>query len=155
MTDAPQLLTDIRLALRHAELRPVYDVGTDRRRVTVGEEGPRLLNDIATVTGRSNLAQAIVLRLLTPRGELSALGHPGYGSRLHELIGRRNGEGTRHLVKLHILEALQLEPRVARVVEVTTAPHVEQRTRIDVRLSVIPIGDTEVLDVGPFTIELQ
>ena len=154
MADAPHLLTDIRLALRHAELRPVYDVGTDRRRVTAGQERPRVLHDIGTISGRDNLAQAIVLRLLTPRGELSALGHPGFGSRLHELIGRRNDEGTRNLVKLHILEALQHERRVSEVVEVTVAAHPVHRSRVDVRVAVLPIGETSVLDVGPFSIEL-
>ncbi|MGH9139212.1 MAG: GPW/gp25 family protein, partial [Acidimicrobiales bacterium] len=40
-------------------------------------EGPQLL------TGRHNLGQALILRLLTPRGALADLGHAGYGSRLH------------------------------------------------------------------------
>ena len=43
--------------------------------------------DLDTVSGRTNMAQAIVNRLLTRRGELSKLGHPDYGSRLHELVG--------------------------------------------------------------------
>lgn len=154
MADAPQLLTDLRLALRNAELRPVYGVDTDSRRVTAGGDRPRVLNDIGVVGGRENLAQAIVVRLLTPRGELAALGHPGYGSRLHELIGRRNNEGTRNLVKLHILEALQQEARIAEVVEVVTTPHPVQRGRVDVTLAVLPIGESDTMRIGPFTIEL-
>ena len=36
-------------------------------------------------TAGENLAQALLLRLLTPRGSLAALGHAAYGSRLGEL----------------------------------------------------------------------
>src|SRR5947209_14155752 len=98
MADAPQLLTDLRLELRHAELRPVYVVGDESRRVLTGPQG-RLVNrlDLQVVSGTDNLAQAVLMRLLTPRGELAALGHPEYGSRLHELVGRQNTATTRNL----------------------------------------------------------
>jgi len=33
-----------------------------------------------------NLVQALLLRFLTPVGEMELLGHPDYGSRLSELI---------------------------------------------------------------------
>ena len=63
------LLTDLRLDLRHHELRPVYAVATERRRVTT-EQRPLELTDLRTIDGRDNLAQAVIVRLLTPRGEL-------------------------------------------------------------------------------------
>src|SRR5881394_1026881 len=44
--------------------------------------------DLAMARGVENLQQALILRLLTPLGSLSDLGHAGYGSRLHELIGQ-------------------------------------------------------------------
>ena len=156
MADDPQLLTDIRLALRHSELRPVYGADTVERRVTT-RQSSQVLADLALVSGRDNLGQAVVMRLLTPRGELAELAHPDYGSRLHELIGRQNTETTRNLVRLYILESLQQEPRIAKVLEVAVAPSPGTRDRVDVRLRVQPIDTTDpagALSLGPFSLEL-
>lgn len=70
---------------------------------------------LATVSGRANLAQALILRLLTPRGSLSALGHAAYGSRLGELVGRRNDANAHNLARLSVIEAIAQEPRVAQL----------------------------------------
>lgn len=70
------------------------------------------VHDLATWTGRENLAQALVLRLLTPVGSLAALGHAAYGSRLHELIGRPKDSARRNLCRAFVLEAVAQEPRV-------------------------------------------
>lgn len=145
------LLADIRLGLRHKELRPVYVVDTIRRRVP---NKPGTLEDMDVVSGRENLSQAIMMRLLTPRGELSALGHPEYGSRLHELIGQQNTETTRNLVKLYILESLQMEPRIEETVEATVEPAQGSRDRINVLLRVQPTGEVDVVTIGPFSLEL-
>jgi phage baseplate assembly protein W len=153
-----QLLIDIRLGLRHQRFRPVYSVDEDRRRVPARAG---LLRDLGMVSGRDNLAQAVFLRLLTPRGELAELGHPEYGSRLHELIGRVNNETTRNLVKLFILESLQLEPRIAEIVEVTVTAVEGSRTREEVRhlvnvlVRVRPIAETAIVTIGPFVLELD
>jgi phage baseplate assembly protein W len=136
------LLTDIRLDLLHRELRPVYQVA--------GLDG-----DLALVGGRDNLAQAVVLRLLTPRGELAALGHPAYGSRLHELIGEPSSETRRNLAKVHILEALQAEPRIERVDDVAVSPVGAERNLVEVAVSVRPVGAAASIVVGPFTLELS
>jgi phage baseplate assembly protein W len=145
------LLTDIRLGLRDARLRPVYTVDIDRRRVP-NQDG--LLEDLGLVQGVDNLGQAVLLRLLTPRGELAELAHPDYGSRLHELVGRVNTETTRNLVKLFILESLQQEPRIAKVEEVTVTPSSGRRDRVDVSIRVKPIAATTSVTIGPFTLEL-
>jgi phage baseplate assembly protein W len=156
MTDQ-QLLTDIRLELQHSELRPVYRVAMDQRRVR-GQAGR--LEDLGSGSGEANLSQAILLRLLTPRGELAALGHPEYGSRLHELVGRQNTATVRNLMKLYILESLQQEARIAEVLEVTVTPVEGSRTREDVRhrvnvlLRVQPIARLPVITIGPFVLEL-
>jgi phage baseplate assembly protein W len=68
--------------------------------------------DLRVVAGRDNLAQALILRLLTPLGTLRALGHAGYGSRLHELIGREKTPALRHLCRAFVLEAIAQERRV-------------------------------------------
>jgi phage baseplate assembly protein W len=79
---------------------------------THGLEQPAGAADLASVQGRENLAQALVLRLLTPRGALRALGHPEYGSRLGELIGERKTEALRARCRAFVLECVAQEPRV-------------------------------------------
>lgn len=146
-----QLLRDIRLVLRHRELRPVYAVAEDQRNV---QNNAVPLADFGLIEGRDNLGQAILMRLLTPRGELSALAHPEYGSRLHELIGSRNITTSQNLAKLYILESLRLEPRIQKVINVTVEPAAGTRDRLNVSVVVQPIGDAAELRVGPFTLEL-
>lgn len=68
--------------------------------------------DLATVNGRENVAQALILRLMTPVGSLAALGHAQYGSRVHELIGELKTEALRDLCRAFVLEAVAQEPRV-------------------------------------------
>lgn len=145
------LLTDIRLRLRRAELRPVYAVASERRRIP---GTTTMYEDMLLVSGCDNLAQAILIRLLTPRGELARLAHADYGSRLHELIGSSNTETTRNLAKLYILESLSAEPRVEKVLEVRVTPKPGTRQEIDVLLRVQPAGSTDSVTIGPFTLEL-
>src|SRR5262245_32258891 len=155
MATDPQLLRDVHIEVTHHELRPVYIVPAQRRTLPAGQGGRALL-DYEPVDGRDNLGQAIVLRLLTERGELDELGHPEYGSRLHELLGSPNTETRRGLAKLFILEALAQEPRIEKVLDVTVTGHAERtderRHLVDVVIRVQPIGATDVVTVGPFTL---
>jgi phage baseplate assembly protein W len=73
---------------------------------------PAQLVDLGTINERENLAQALILRLLTPRGSLAALGHAQYGSRLHEIIGLRKSEALRNRCRAYVLEVVAQEPRV-------------------------------------------
>jgi phage baseplate assembly protein W len=100
------------------------------------------------VSGRANLGQRLIMRLLTPRGGLAALGHADYGSRLGELIGRLNDAATRNVARLYTLEALAQEPRVREVLalEVTTLPASPDAIRIS--FSVLPLHDDEPLSLG-------
>jgi phage baseplate assembly protein W len=154
----PQLLRDIRIELTHHELRPVYGVPSQRRTLSVAE-GSHTLLDYETVDGRDNLGQAILMRLLTPRGELEELGHPGYGSRLEELIGTPNTETRHSLAKLFVLEALAQEPRVAKVLEVTVTGRPqrtdERRHLVDIVIRVQPAGATDEVTIGPFTLRFE
>lgn len=77
-----------------------------------GLADPPRAADLASVEGRQNLAQALVLRLLTPRGALAALGHRDYGSRLGELVGERKTEALRARCRAFVLECVAQEPRV-------------------------------------------
>ncbi|MCP4115980.1 MAG: GPW/gp25 family protein [Desulfobacteraceae bacterium] len=147
-----ELLTDIGLELTHRELRPVYRVGDTRR---LGPGGKGVMLDLAVKSGRDNLAQAIIMALLTPRGELSALGHPRYGSRLHELVGKVNTSTSHNLVRLHILETLQREPRIEKIVDAVVTPAKERQSSVDVTLQVVPVGETRTVTIGPITLELS
>ena len=109
--------------------------------------------DLETVGGSDNLVQALTLRLNIPRGQLAGLGHPSYGSRLAELVGRPNDATTRNLVKFYTLECIRQEPRVESVlnVKVETTP---ERGRVDVHMCVLPIGESVPLNlVFPFYLE--
>lgn len=77
--------------------------------------------DLQTVTGRENLAQAIINRLLTRKGELARLGHPNYGSRLHLLVGELNNIRIRGKAEIYIRESLAQESRIKEVVQVRFA----------------------------------
>jgi phage baseplate assembly protein W len=104
---------DLRLAIKPAQ-RPTLPPGTP----ATGAQGDRPepgtaeIADLATVSDRHNLAQALILRLLTPRGALAALGHATYGSRLHELIGESKTEALRARCRAFVLETVAAEPRV-------------------------------------------
>jgi phage baseplate assembly protein W len=145
--DTRHLLRDIAVHPVHLQLRPVY-------RLTETNKLPRHAWDFKPREGLENLAQAVILRLLTPRGELAALGHPEYGSRVHELIGRENTTTQRNLLKLFILEALSFEPRIEKVAELLVTPSPGTRSTVDVLLRVKPAGAATLVTIGPFTIEL-
>lgn len=110
--------------------------------------------DLEVVRGKAALVQALILRLMTERGELAPLGHPDYGSRHHQLVGEPNTEGNRNLVKLYILECLRQEPRLAQVVrlDVRAAPGRENRDKVDVTITVTMRGVPDPLSfVIPFS----
>lgn len=141
--------TDLRL-LTDLERRNSRSGGEDLK--TVESRGGV---DLERLPGVGNLQQALLLRFLTPVGDLAALGHPTYGSRLFELIGELNTETVRNRAKLFVLQALAAEPRVEEVrsVEVTTDRH-RAPNRIDIKVSILPLGsDTPLNLVFPFFLE--
>ncbi|HKI04627.1 MAG TPA: GPW/gp25 family protein [Thermoanaerobaculia bacterium] len=154
MADDAHLGTDLRIELGRQEWRPVYAVATELRRVP---GRAYRLEDLASVSGRGNLGQAVLARLLTPRGELTALGHPEYGSRLHELVGRTNTATTRNLVKLYVLETLEREPRIDKVLRVVVEPSPVRRDLVEVLIELLParLGPLDTLTIGPLALELE
>lgn len=109
--------------------------------------------DLDTIEGVSNLEQALMLRFLTPVGELAILGHPDYGSRLFELIGELNNDTNRNRAKLFILLALAAEPRVKEVLSVQVTQNRSDRTRMDIAVSLLAIdSDTPLNLVFPFSL---
>ena len=110
--------------------------------------------DLSVVEGSANLAQALLIRFNTPVGELADLGHPDYGSRLIELIGRPNNETTRNLVRLFTLDALRREPRAARVTSLAVAPDPRLPDLVSVSVSVQPIEEETPLNLV-FSVNLE
>jgi phage baseplate assembly protein W len=103
-------------------------------------QGARRHIDLAVIGGIEEAAtQLLVNRLQARRGELAPLGHPNYGSRHHELIGEPNTERTRNLVKLHVLDCLRHEPRIAKIerCEVTAGDRPRDIVRITLQVRLI------------------
>lgn len=104
--------------------------------------------DLGAATSRDNLAQALILRLLTPVGSLAPMGHAQYGSRLVELIGENNTELARIRARLFTLQALRQEPRVADVLGLTVSVANGQPGTLLISFSVMPITGGDPLDLG-------
>jgi len=103
---------------------------------------------VETVSGIENLRQALRLRLMVERGELSGLGHPRYGSRVHELLGETLDSANRELLRRHIRRALLADPRVAEVSSVTVTAHEGRAGAVDVLATVLAVsGDTVPVQV--------
>ncbi|MEM1546352.1 MAG: GPW/gp25 family protein [Candidatus Methanomethylicia archaeon] len=128
--DRDVLKTDLRLRLDM--------VGAD---LTVRE------GDLETISDEDNLAQAIIHRLMTSRGELTELGHPDYGSRLDELIGEPNNERTRNRAKTLVLECLAQESRIKEIVSVNVNTNPLDPNRIDIEIVVVPIDSRRTLSI--------
>ena len=148
------LLTDLKLRLVDSRALSIYRAQRSQKREVVSGRSLRT-RDFNLVSDRSNLEQAVVMRLLTPRGELAALAHPDYGSRLPELIGQQRTESTRNLAKLYVIEALKQERRIQEIVEVAVNDQPGDRHRINIFIRVLPIDDSDIVDLGPFTLDLS
>lgn len=109
--------------------------------------------DVDVLKDLENLEQALLLRFLTPVGELAVLGHPNYGSRLFELIGELNNETNRNKAKIFVLQALGDEPRVKEVLSVNVTQNKNDRTRMDIDIWLVPIDSATPLNlVFPFSL---
>jgi phage baseplate assembly protein W len=109
--------------------------------------------DLDTLTGVNNLKQALLLRFLTPYGELAALGHPDYGSNLYVLIGEPNNDTNRDRAKVYVLQALASEPRVKAVLGLTVTPDQAFRDQINIQVSLRVIYSNTPLNlVFPFSL---
>lgn len=137
---------DLKLYL---ETREEYvGLGAD---LMVGREG-----DLQVVAGRENLGQAIMHRLLTRQGELAELGHPRYGSRLHELVGQPNNERTRDLVRLYVKECIGQEHRVREIISVKVSVYGDNPHAVILDITILPIKSTVPMNlVFPYYLEVS
>jgi phage baseplate assembly protein W len=83
------------------------------------------LGDLNLVSDEMNLAQAILHRLRTIKGELADIGHPDYGSNLYDLIGEPNNQITRDRLKVIVRSTIREEPRIREVVKVEVKSRLE------------------------------
>jgi phage baseplate assembly protein W len=146
MTDVELYGSDLKI---NVETSPEFvGVGAD---LYVNRKG-----DIQTVSGRENLGQALMQRLLTRKGELAALGHHWYGSRLHELIGRPNNQETRDLVRLYTKECILQEPRVKEIAGITVKAYAGNTSAVILDITIIPIKSTTPMNlVFPYYLEMS
>ena len=105
--------------------------------------------DLDVAEGEEALRQALILRLLTPLGALTELGHARYGSRLGELVGLENTETNRLRARAFVLQALAQERRVAEVLDLrVTVPAGGAGDHIAISFRVRPEGGGDPLDLG-------
>lgn len=134
------------LMLRVESRQEYLGLGAD---LMVGRKG-----DLEKVSGRGNLGQALLHRLLTRRGELATLGHPEYGSRLHELIGEPNNENTRDLVRLYAKECILQDPRVKDIVAIKASIR-DDPSAVSLDITVLPVKSSVPMNlVFPFFLEV-
>ena len=133
--------------------------GSDRDNVDLIKVGSGDLQTLQTVSGRANLAQAIINRLFTRKGELTKLGHPNYGSRLHKLIGEPGNARTMSLAEIYIRESLAQERRIEEITGLSLAFRARRRDRnvlevglgqdvLEVTVGVRPLGGEEELTIS-------
>lgn len=104
--------------------------------------------DVKLTHRRANLAQALINRLLTRRGEIEGLGHPDYGSRLYQLVGEPNSRRTQAVAELYIREALAGESRVREISAITFAPpslRPDKRSTLEVTIAILPVDEDQPL----------
>lgn len=148
MTRNEALLGQDLLLLRNRRDQNDRDRGRDLSTRARPETGQR---DLEIVFGNENISQALLLRFLTAEGEMAALGHPNYGSRLHELIGEPNTEANRNLAKLYALRAVAREPRVEKVLRATVRQRADDRGGVDIEMQLkIVNSETPLNLVTPF-----
>jgi phage baseplate assembly protein W len=122
----------------------VVDLQTDP---ALPQPGERV--DLATAQGLDALRQALALRLLTPVGSLASLGHPAYGSRLHELIGEPWSPALGLRARAWVIQAIAQEPRVAKILALQLdGPTAAEPHRIHLHLSVQPRDLADPLSLG-------
>lgn len=110
--------------------------------IVSGDLGADENGDFLVFTGRENLRQALVHRVITDRGEL--LWHPEYGTLIRSLIGVVNGPTASTLAAKYVEATLRADSRVREVpsviaevsgdiirVSATVVPITGQSTKIE------------------------
>lgn len=100
--------------------------------------------ELTVIDGLDNLGQALALRLLTEVGELRAIGHPTYGSRVRERIGEPLDRANLELLRRLVRKALSSDPRVKEVRSVRLSPRADTPGVVEVQASVMAVSGEPV-----------
>ncbi len=103
--------------------------------------------DLEIVSEEDNLAQSIIHRLMTGKGELSELGHPDYGSRLNDILGQPNNDETKGRARALVLDCLSQETRIKDILDVKVEANRLDSHKIDIEIFVVPVGSNKPLGV--------
>lgn len=118
--------------------------GTDLR-LAFGDQGVDLVGGDergGATDGVGTLIQALKMRLLVDRGELTDLGHDRYGCRIRDLLGETLDAANLELLRRIVRKALLEDPRVTAVVSVVVRPGIRAGT-VDVAALVRALDDIE------------
>jgi phage baseplate assembly protein W len=100
--------------------------------------------EMETLGGKDNLVQALKLRLLVYKGELSGLGHARHGTRIHDLIGEPLDRANIELMRRYVRQALMEDPRVEEVTRVVVQPRPDTPGAVDVDVAVLAVDGSGV-----------
>lgn len=138
--------TPIKVPASTAESKPstdtafnvlLTDCALQGGRLSVGESG-----DLAVLSGRENLKQALQHRIVTDPGEL--LFHPAYGCKIQRRKGAKNNAVTLLRGQMDIQDALVAEPRLKTIDAITVSAVGDA---LVVRSQVTPIsGDSVTIE---------
>jgi phage baseplate assembly protein W len=104
-----------------------YYLGAD---LYIGKSG-----DMDVISEEMNIAQAILHRLRTIKGELAELGHSGYGSTILDFIGQPNNSVTRSRLRLAIRDTIRQEQRVKQIVSIDVKQRLLDNINNNIRAS--------------------
>jgi phage baseplate assembly protein W len=104
--------------------------------------------DLAIVSFRNNLRQAIIDRLKTAKGEYF---NKEYGSELHKCMGKPKNELLKNQATGYIVEALKQEPRINSIEDITITFDSIAQDKVNISITVIPIQSQAPLNlIFPF-----
>lgn len=105
-------------------------------------------NGVALVSGDDSIRQAVLLLLMTRRGE--RVMRPTYGCDLHRLMFAPNNDATANIAEYYVRTALtQWEPRID-IVKLTAVPSLARPNILEITLDyqVRTTGSVERLDLA-------
>ena len=112
--------------------------------------------DLEIVSGAENLAQSIVIKIKTRRGELTHLGHPGFGCSLDILVGEPNTPRVRNMLKSLLTECLLEDERIKSILWINVKTDSYNPNLLHVDIGVEPTYGNEIITlVFPFYLEVE
>ncbi len=117
-------------------------IGTDLKFDMLENDLEGTGDDLLTVSGTDNLAQAVFLRLMTPMGTDPFM--PEYGSRIHFLLGKGQSEENELTAEMYVGESLLRDQRIVSVDNITVQ---YDGNELSIYVRVIGINSIQPVDV--------